>query len=155
MYTYMYPVRSIKLPVWIRGLSSLSTGKSRVAFHLHSALVAPDDVIKRIVKVVSCRCPSQSLAPVHLTNQLTIIGLPVPWKVQLKAVQHLRIVDWISFLSREPVQLVSCCLVIKPHWSTTCLILAITLDNLPEPTLLPRHRLENTSISPSLAPLQW
>ena len=55
---------------WTRGLSSLSAGKSSMALHLYSALVAPNNVIKRIVKVVSC--PSQSLSLVHLANQLTI-----------------------------------------------------------------------------------
>ena len=55
---------------WTRGLSLLSAGESSMALHLYSAFIAPNNVIKRIVKVVSC--PSQSLSLVHLANQLTI-----------------------------------------------------------------------------------
>ena len=55
---------------WTRGLSLFSAGESSMALHLYSAFVAPNNIIKRIVKVVSC--PSQSLSLVHLANQLTI-----------------------------------------------------------------------------------
>lgn len=87
--------------------------KSAVAFHLHSAFVAPNNIVEGVVKMVSC--PSQSLALVHFAYQLAIPAASKGPAQGRPASKDRSETDRVSLIGQETVQLVSSCLVIESH----------------------------------------
>ena len=84
-----------------------------MALHLDSTFIALKNIIERIMQMVSC--PSQSLDLVYLPYQLTVGAASKGPAQSRPASGDCLQTDWVTFLGQEPVQLVSCGLIINLH----------------------------------------
>ena len=84
-----------------------------MALHLDSTFIAPNNIIERVMQMVSC--PSQLLELVYLAYQLTVGAASKGPAQSRPASEDCSQSDRLAFLSQEPVQLVSRGLVINPH----------------------------------------